>query len=71
MKISAHAWQNLLEQIGNNLYVGKSLDLSHQRLTDQDIPDLLSALENNTSIKHLNILGNQIGDAGAIALAAN
>jgi hypothetical protein len=71
MKMSAHEWQNLLEQIGNNLYLKEFLIFNNQGFTDQDIPDLLSALEKNTSIKDLYIFGSQIGDAGAEALAAN
>jgi hypothetical protein len=71
MNMSAHEWQNLLEQIGNNLYLEESLDLSSQGLTGKDIPDLLSALEKNTSIRSLNLAFNYIGNCGAKLLAEN
>jgi len=67
MKMSAHEWQNLL----NNLSLEESLDLSYQGLTDRDIPDLLSALEKNTSIRSLNLSFNNISNLGAKLLAEN
>src|SRR6188508_1602423 len=65
----AEQWQALLTEIENGEYKEDSLDLSRQDLTDDDMPDLLRALSNNTSIKHLNLSTNKIGNAGAANLA--
>jgi hypothetical protein len=59
----------ILEAIRNNELT--ELNLSHQGLTDQDIFRLCLALNQNTSLTTLNVAGNNIGAAGATALARN
>jgi Leucine-rich repeat (LRR) protein len=69
MKISEDAWKDLLAKIKDDLYLGESLDLSHQDLTHADISVLLDVLEKSTHIKHLDLSDNDIEDEGAIELA--
>ncbi len=62
---------NLLERIITNDFILKSLDLNWKKLNDKDIQKLVIALNANTTITTLNLIGNEIGDEGAIALADN
>jgi Leucine-rich repeat (LRR) protein len=67
--MSPDEWQELLGRIEKNLYIEKFLYLGSLHLTDEDIYDLVDALEKNTSIKSLDLSQNEIGNGGAIALA--
>lgn len=47
---------------------GDFLDLSGQEIQDRDIPNLVKFLGENLHIKKIKLLGNNIGDQGAIQL---
>ncbi len=63
--------EELLQQITDNVWKERVLDLCNQDLNDERTEKLCKALANNTYIKALDVSYNQIGAAGAQALAAN
>jgi hypothetical protein len=65
--------EKLLEDIRNGVWRESELDLSQQKpkLDEKAVQQLANALATSPSINTLNLYGNKIGDAGAIALAKN
>jgi hypothetical protein len=61
----------LLAQLHQNDTGVKSLDLSKQALTKEDIIQLVKALSTNTSLISLDVSDNRIGAEGAKALSTN
>ena len=63
--------QSILVDLRNNNPALNKLDLSNLQLTDKDISELASALNNNTNLTALTLDNNQIGDYGASLLLKN
>ncbi len=61
----------ILQRLRSNDPTLTALDLSSRELTDADVIELCNALEKNTSLDTLDLDHNQIGDAGAQALAGS
>jgi len=66
---SPNDFEELLAKIKNNLYIDEVLELSEQNITDSDGVRLAEAIQENSYIKTVNLLGNSIKDDGAKALA--